>query len=337
MSVILSGIQPSSSALHLGNYIGAILNWKKMVENLKSEDICYFMIADLHTMTSNKNPKLLRENTKRLLATYIACGIEPSDKVIFFIQSKVPAHCELCWILSTICPLGQLMRMTQFKDKKRKLSIDQINAGLLYYPVLMAADIMLYQTNFVPVGEDQRQHLEFTRDIIQKFNNTYNVDDVFTMTDGVIDKISKKIMSLGDGTKKMSKSVGDDKDKIYLTDSDNEIIKKIKSAKTDSIKGITYNKEERPEISNLITIYSALSGKDIKDICNTYIDKGTKDFKDDLANVIVDVIAPIREKINNILAKNDKYLDDIIEKGNKIANKIANETLNNVKKVVGLL
>ncbi len=337
MSVIFSGIQPSGSALHLGNYIGAILNWKKIIENLKDEDKCYFMIADLHTLTSNKDPKALRNNTKRLLATYLACGIIPSERIAFFEQSKVPAHCELCWILSTVCPLGQLMRMTQFKDKKGKLGVEQVNAGLLYYPILMAADILLYRSNFVPVGEDQIQHLEFAKDIVQKFNNAYNVNDVFTISTAVIDSNSKRIMSLGDGTKKMSKSVGTDNDKIYLTDSNDEIIKKVKLAKTDSIKGIVYNKEKRPEVSNLITIYSVLSGKSIEEVCAMYENKGTKDFKDDLIEVIINTIVPIREIVNKILEKEEDKLDEIIEKGNKIANSVANETLIKVKKAVGLL
>ena len=339
MSIFLSGIQPSSQTLQLGNYIGAILNWKKTVNNLKKEDRCYFMLPDLHAMTTVKSRDMLHDNIKKLIATYIACGIEPNDNVVFFQQSKVPAHCELCWILSTITPVGQLERMTQFKDKKNKLSLDEVNAGLLYYPILMAADIILYKANFVPVGEDQKQHVEFTRDIVQKFINIYGngeKNDLFVLPEAMIDKTSKRIMSLGDGTKKMSKSVGEDKDKIFLTDTDEQIAKKIKTAKTDSIMGIYYDKENRPEVSNLINIFSALTDRTTEDISNEYREKNTKSFKDDLTQLLINEIKPIREKQNQLL-KNDAYLEEIITKGNKIANDVANDTLIKVKKAVGLL
>ena len=339
MSIFLSGIQPSSQTLQLGNYIGAILNWKKTVNNLKKEDRCYFMLPDLHAMTTVKSRDMLHDNIKKLIATYIACGIEPNDNVVFFQQSKVPAHCELCWILSTITPVGQLERMTQFKDKKNKLSLDEVNAGLLYYPILMAADIILYKANFVPVGEDQKQHVEFTRDIVQKFINIYGngeKNDLFVLPEAMIDKTSKRIMSLGDGTKKMSKSVGEDKDKIFLTDTDEQIAKKIKTAKTDSIMGIYYDKENRPEVSNLINIFSALTNRTVEDISNEYREKNTKSFKDDLTQLLINEIKPIREKQNQLL-KNDAYLEEIITKGNKIANDVANDTLIKVKKAVGLL
>ena len=339
MSVILSGIQPSSPKLHLGNYIGSLLNWKDMVKSMNDEDKCYFMIADLHSLTSNKNRNAMLENTKNLIATYIACGIQPSENVIFFKQSMIPAHCELCWILSTITPLGQLERMTQFKDKKGKLSVNDINSGLLYYPVLMVADIILYKANLVPVGEDQKQHLELTRDIVDKFINIYgngDNDDIFVKPNPMIDNVSKRIMSLGDGSKKMSKSVGEEKDKIFLTDTNEEIAKKIKTAKTDSITGIYYDKENRLEVSNLINIYSAISKKTVEEISNEYRDKSTKIFKDDLTEIVVNEISPIRERQVEIL-KDVDYLYKILENGNKIANEVANETLIKVKKAVGLL
>ena len=229
--------------------------------------------------------------------------------------------------------------MTQFKDKKNKLSLDEVNAGLLYYPILMAADIILYKANFVPVGEDQKQHVEFTRDIVQKFINIYGngeKNDLFVLPEAMIDKTSKRIMSLGDGTKKMSKSVGEDKDKIFLTDTDEQIAKKIKTAKTDSIMGIYYDKENRPEVSNLINIFSALTNRTVEDISNEYREKNTKSFKDDLTQLLINEIKPIREKQNQLL-KNDAYLEEIITKGNKIANDVANDTLSKVKKAVGLL
>ena len=343
MSVILSGIQPSSSSLHLGNYIGALLNWKKVVKNLKKDDICYFMLADLHSLTSNKDPKCLAENTKKLIATYIACGIQQNENICFFKQSMIPAHCELCWILSTITPLGQLERMTQFKDKKAKFgekSAENINAGLLYYPILMIADIILYKANLVPVGEDQKQHIELTRDIVQRFINIYGNgenDDIFTIPEGMIDNTSKRIMSLGDGSKKMSKSSSDNKDLIFLSDTNDEIAKKIKTAKTDSITGIYYDTTNRPDVSNLINIYSSLSGMTIEEISNKYnYEKSTKAFKDDLTQLIISAIEPIRTKQNEIL-KDKTYLDKILEEGNKRANQVANNTLVKVKKAVGLL
>ena len=339
MSVILSGIQPSSSSLHLGNYIGSILKWKKVVENLSPNDECFFMIVDLHALTSSKNAENLRKNIKSLLATYLACGITPNERVVFFQQSKIPAHCELCWILSTITPLGQLERMTQFKDKKNKFGmdgLDNVNAGLLYYPVLMAADIMLYKANFVPVGEDQKQHIELTRDIIQKFNNIYGDEGIFTMPDGMIDDTSKRIMSLSDGNKKMSKSFGDSKDTIFLSDEDDDIAKKIKTAKTDSIMGIYYDKKNRPEVSNLINIFSAISGKSVENISNEYKNQSTKVFKDDLTQLLIKEIAPIRETHIELL-KDEKRLFNILNYGNKIANEKANATLLRVKKAVGLI
>ncbi len=340
MTVFLSGIQPSDCKLHLGNYIGAILNSKNIAKSLHKDDKFYFMIADLHAMTSIHESNVLKENIKRLAATYIACGIEPDfEKIFIFQQSRVSAHCELCWILSTITSIGQLERMTQFKDKKGKSSVNDINAGLLFYPVLMVADIILYKANSILVGDDQTQHLEFTRDTVQKFMKTfgnYNDDSIFVMPDKITTEESKRIMSLGDGTKKMSKSVGDNKDKIFLTDTDEEIEKKIKTAKTDSIIGIYYDKENRPEISNLINIFSAISKKSIQEINNEYCEKNTKTFKDDLIQLLIKEIKPIREKYNDLI-KESLYLEDILNKSNKIANEVANDTLMKVKKVIGLI
>ena len=339
MSVYFSGIQPSSNSLHLGNYIGAIMNWKRIIQKAKEDDKFYFMLADLHTMTSKKNADELKKNIILLIATYIACGIQPSEKIVFFQQSNISAHCELCWILSTITPLGQLERMTQFKDKKGKLSVDEINAGLLYYPILMAADILLYNANYVPVGEDQRQHMEFTRDLVDKFNNVYadanGKNSIFVMPEALIDKTSKRIMSLGDGSKKMSKSVGEEKDRIFLTDTDEQIAKKIKSAKTASIMGIFYD-EGRLEVNNLINIYSAITGKSVPEVSDMYRTKNTKQFKDDLAEILINEISPIRSKMQEVL-KDEDYLRKIVSNGNEIANKIASKTLIEVKKIVGLM
>ncbi len=330
--IFFSGIQPSSQYLHLGNYIGAILNWKNNIKKSKDDNFI-FMVADLHTMTSLHNPSEIKNNIKTLVSTYLACDIDPvkNSNINFFIQSSIPEHCELNWILTTICPLGLLERMTQFKDKKSKLSSNEINTGLLCYPILMAADILLYQTNYVPVGIDQKQHVEFCRDIVLKFNNTYNVDNVFTLPECYIETTNQKIMSLNDGSKKMSKSFGNENDKIFLCDTNDLIAKKIKTAKTDSILGI-YTDENRPEVNNLINIYSALSGKSIDWINKEYREKNTKTFKDDLTQVIIETISPIRKKIEYNL-KNYTDIENIIKNGNQYAKNIAEKTMKNVKEI----
>lgn len=328
-----SGIQPSSQYLHLGNYIGAILNWKNNIKKSKDDNFI-FMVADLHTMTSLHNPTEITNNIKTLVSTYLACDINPveNSNINFFIQSSIPEHCELNWILTTICPLGLLERMTQFKDKKNKLSSNEINTGLLCYPILMAADILLYQTNYVPVGIDQKQHVEFCRDIVLKFNNIYNVNNVFTVPECYIEATNQKVMSLSDGSKKMSKSFGNENDRIFLNDTNDLIAKKIKTAKTDSILGI-YTDNNRPEVNNLINIYSALSGKSIEYINKEYREKNTRTFKDDLTQIIIEAISPIRKKIEYNL-KNYNDIKKIIKNGNQYAKSIAEKTMKNVKEVL---
>ena len=294
------------------------------------------MVADLHSMTSVHDATTLMNNKVNLVATYFACGIQPNKNVFFFTQSAVHAHSELNWILTSICPLGLLERMTQYKDKVNKKKAEDINAGLLCYPILMASDILLYNSNYVPVGEDQKQHIEFCRDIVCKFNNIYNIDNIFTMPEGLIEKAGKRIMSLGNGKVKMSKSIGNENDKIFLLDEDDVIARKIKLAKTDSIMGI-YSNINRPEVSNLINIFSAICGKSIEAINSEYHNKSTKIFKDDLTQILISEISPIRKNLIDYLKNNQDLLKKTIEEGNRRANDIANAKLLEVKKAIGLL
>ena len=333
--LLLTGIQPSGT-LHLGNYIGALLNCKNNVEKFKKDGEVLFFVADLHSLTSKKDPELVKKATMDLIATYLASGINVADNCNFFIQSQVPQHCELNWIFTTICPLGLLERMTQFKDKKGKLSVEEINTGLLCYPILMAADILLYSATDVAVGEDQLQHMEFTRDIAQKFMHVYNCPDLFVLPQGLIGKENKRIMSLGDATKKMSKSVGEEKDRILLTDSDDEIAKKIKVAKTDAIMGIYYDKENRPEVSNLLNIMSSITHKSVEELSEKYKNTGTKVFKDDLTQVLIDELSGFREKFNEY-RKDEENLLTILEKGREVASEKASKKMAEIRKIVGLI
>ena len=336
MSIYFTGIQSSGNVLHLGNYIGSLLNLKNKIKSASQNDKFIVMVADLHSMTSVHNPAVLRENRINLIATYFACGIQPNENVFFFTQSAIPAHSELNWILTSICPLGLLERMTQYKDKVSKKKAEDINTGLLCYPILMAGDILLYDSNYVPVGEDQTQHIEFCRDMVNKFHHIYNVEGVFTMPEGLIEKTNKRIMSLGNGNVKMSKSVGTDNDKIFLLDDNDVIAKKIKVAKTDSIIGI-YSDQNRPEISNLINSFSSISGKSVEDISNEYRDKQTKAFKDDLTQLLINEISPIRKNILDYLKNSKDLLVKTIQAGNERANEIAEKKLIAVKQAIGLL
>ena len=348
MSVILSGIQ-ASGTLHLGNYLGSVLQWKnKINQNQKNNvnDKFFFMIADLHSLTTVKNKDLLKNNVINLISSYLGCGIGIDDNnvinenVTIFIQSQVRQHTELTWILSCITPIGQLFRMTQFKDKFSKYSNNNeinnsnANAGLLFYPILMASDILLYKTNKVPVGDDQRQHIEFTRDIAEKFNSHYD-SNVFNIPEIEIQKETARIMSLQDGTKKMSKSDESVNAIIYLTDTDDIIAKKIKIAKTDSFTGIYYDKQNRPEVSNLIEIFALLLNSNIKNIENKYQNIGTKQFKDDLTDCLINTLSPIRNKINQFQL-NPEYLLNIVKNGNNNARNVGEETMKNVRNVVGI-
>lgn len=324
--VIFSGAQPSGK-LSLANYIGAFKNWVK----LQDEYDCYYCIVDLHSLTVFQEPKELRKRTLEALAQYIACGLDP-EKVTLFIQSHVSAHAELTWILNCMTYMGELSRMTQFKDKAKKHS-ENINAGLFTYPVLMATDILLYQTDLVPVGEDQKQHLELARDIAQRFNNRYSV--TFKVPEPYIPKIGARIMSLQEPDKKMSKSDTNENATIRIIDSPDDIKRKIKRAVTDSIGEVRYN-DEQLGIKNLINIYSAMSGETIESIVNKYEGIGYSKFKEDLAEIVIEGLRPIREKYNELINNKD-YLEKIYAEGANRAERKAIKTLRKVYRKVGLI
>ena len=325
--VILSGIQATGN-LTLGNYLGAINNWKKMQE----EYYCNYMIADLHTLTIRNNPEKLRNNTLDLLALYIAAGIDP-EKSNIFIQSQVAAHAELAWILNCYTYMGELSRMTQFKDKSTKHA-DNINSGLFTYPVLMAADILLYQADLVPVGEDQKQHVELTRNIAERFNKIYG--DTFKVPEPYIHGVGARVMGLQDPTSKMSKSSTIPNDSIFLNDDPDVILKKFKKAVTDSENIVRYEKQEKPGISNLISIYSAITGKSKENIEKEFEGKGYGDFKVAVAECVIEELKPLQNKYNE-LKNNPDYLEKLYINGAERAKKIAKATLKDVYEKVGLV
>jgi len=328
MKQVLSGVQPTGN-LHLGNYLGAIKNWVKM----QDEYNCLFCIVDLHAITVPQDPKELTNNTRNTAAAYIACGIDTKKSIIFH-QSAIAEHSELGWLLSTMTPLGWLNRMTQFKEKAGK-NKDKSCLGLYSYPVLMAADILLYKATHVPVGEDQKQHLELTRDIAGAFNRQYD-KEYFTLPEPMIMGNATRVMSLRDGTKKMSKSEESDNSRINLTDDDDTIVRKIKKAKSDMEAGVTYDLEKRPEASNLLNIYVAISGEKRKDIETRYQDSGFAKFKADLAELMVEHIRPIRSEMQKL--QSDKaYLDEILKEGVLKAGDIASKNMLEIKKIMGLL
>ncbi len=324
---ILSGIQ-STGKLTLGNYIGAINNWTRMQEEYN----CYYMIANLHSLTVRNDPEELKENTLKIIALYIAAGIDPEKNTIF-IQSQVKEHAELAWILNCYTYMGELSRMTQFKDKSAKHQ-DNINAGLFTYPVLMAADILLYKASVVPVGEDQKQHLEITRDIAERFNKIYG--ETFVVPEPYIKKESARIMGLQDPTSKMSKSAENANDVIFLDDSEETIIKKIKRAVTDSENKVRFDPENKPGVSNLMQIYSALTEKSFTEIEKEFENEGYGIFKQAVAEKIVERLKPIQEKYNELL-NNREYLEKIYTEGKMKAEKLASETLREVKDKIGIL
>lgn len=324
--IIFSGIQPSGS-LTLGNYLGALKNFV----NLQDEYNCYYCVVDMHAITVPKEPKELRKNTLQVLANYLAAGLDP-DKSTLFIQSHVPAHAELSWILNCFTYFGELGRMTQFKDKSKR-NEGNITAGLFDYPVLMVADILLYQADLVPVGEDQRQHLEITRDVAQRFNNRFS--PTFTVPEPYIPKVGAKIMSLQDPTIKMSKSDTNENSFILLSDSTDDIKRKFKRAVTDSL-GVVKLNEEQPGIRNLLGIYTKLTDEKVEDIVSKYEGKGYAEFKSDVADLVIEELKPIREK-SEYLLKNKDYLEEIYAKGAQKAENAARKTLRKVQKKVGFI
>ena len=326
---ILSGIQPSGD-LTLGSYLGAIKNWAALAD----EYDCYYMLADMHTITVRQVPAELRRHTLTQVAAYIASGLDP-EKNVLFVQSHVPAHAQLGWVLDCYTMFGELSRMTQFKDKSAK-NADNINGGLFTYPALMAADILLYQPDYVPVGNDQKQHVELTRDVAERFNHIYG--DVFKVPEPYIPKVGARVMSLSDPASKMSKSDKDPNGSIYLMEKPEDILRKFKRAVTDSDteKCVRYAPEEKPGVSNLMAIYSAVTGKTFAEIEAEFDGQGYGAFKPAVGEAVVETLRPIREEAGRIL-KDKAYLESVYKAGAEKASYVANKTLRKVYKKVGFV
>ncbi len=329
MKTIVSGIQPSGK-MTLGNYLGAIKNFVALQDSSEEQDFLVF-VADLHAITVPQDPKALRNNIRSLVAVYLACGLDPK-KVSLFIQSEVHEHAELGYLLQTITYIGELERMTQYKDKMVK-QVSGVSSALLTYPVLMAADILLYNADAVPVGEDQKQHLEITRDLAQRFNSRYS--ETFKLPEPLIPKNgAAKIMSLQEPTKKMSKSDPIDKACIFLLDEPNVIRKKIASAVTDSDGIIKYDPINKPGVSNLLTILSVASNKDIKVLEEEYQGRGYGEFKKDVAEAVVNMLEPIQKRYNELL--NSDEIDRVLDEGREKASILARKMVSKVKRKMGL-
>ena len=321
-------MQPSADSLHLGNYLGALNNWVAMQEEFNA----YYMIADLHAITVPQDPKQLLENTRRTAAQYIAAGIDPSKSALF-IQSQVPAHAQLAWVLNCITGFGEAGRMTQFKDKSQKAESDSASVGLFTYPILQAADILLYQPKKVPVGEDQRQHLELTRDLAMRFNSRFG--ETFTVPEAHILKETAKIYDLQNPTAKMSKS-NEPKGTINIMDDSSVTVKKIKGSVTDADSEIRFDAENKAGVSNLLGIYSAVSGKSVKDLEAVFAGKGYGDLKSEVADAVISVIEPIRQRATELLANADE-LDRLLSSGSSRANELAEATLASVYDKIGFI
>ena len=325
--VSYSGVQPSGN-LTIGNYLGAIKNFPIYSEQYK----CFYCVVDQHAITVRQVPAELRRRTYETLALYIACGLDP-EKNTLYVQSHVPAHTEMAWMLNCFTMFGELSRMTQFKDKSAKHS-DNINAGLFTYPVLMAADILLYQTNVVPIGADQKQHLELARNIVDRFNQLY--PDTFTMPEPIIPKSGAKIMSLAEPTQKMSKSDENENAVVRILDTPDAIMRKFKRAVTDSDSEIRFDPENKPGVSNLLTIYSCFSGKSIEEAEREFDGRGYGDFKTAVGQVCCDKLIPVQEEYRRILA--DKaYLEEVMKKGADEASYYARKTLSKVRRKLGFV
>jgi tryptophanyl-tRNA synthetase len=325
--ILTSGIGPSGH-LNIGGYIGAVKQWLTLQDQYQ----CRFFLVDLHAITVRQDPQLLRERCYEMLALYIACGLNP-EKNLLFIQSHVPAHAELAWILNCFAYMGELNRMTQFKDKSRRHAAN-VNVGLFDYPILMAADILLYDTHLVPVGEDQKQHLELTRDLALRFNSLFG--EIFTIPEPFIPKVGARIMSLQDPTKKMSKSDEDPNNYLTLLDPPDQIRNKIKRAVTDSGKEVRYDEEQKPGIANLLTIFSAITQQPIAQIEQHYAGKGYGAFKSDLAEVLVAFLTPIQERYN-ALRQNPDYLQKVLQQGAAAARQLAAKKMRQVHDALGFI
>ena len=324
--IILSGIQPTGT-FTLGNYLGAVKNWRQLQE----EYDCYYFVADLHALTVYHDPAARRKASREAFALLLACGLDPTKSLVF-IQSHVPAHAQMAWMLSCLSPFGDLSRMTQFKDKSAKHPED-INAGLFTYPALMAGDILLYQADYVPVGADQTQHLEFTRNIAARFNHIYG--ETFRLPEGYFPKTGARVMSLAEPTAKMSKSDENAKATIFILDDEKTILKKFKSAVTDSEALVAF-REGKDGINNLMTIYSAVTGKSMEAIADEFSGKGYGDFKTAVGTVVAEELRPIRENFARLM-KDEAYLDDVMREGAERASHIAEKTLCKVKRRMGLI
>ena len=328
---IFSGVQPTGN-LHLGNYIGAIKNFVDL-QNQKEND-CVYCVVDLHAITTKQDPKILKNNIRETTAAFLASGLD-YNKSIIFNQSLVPAHSEGSWILGCIARMGWLNRMTQFKEKAGK-DKEKASVGLYIYPILMAADILLYDATHVPVGEDQKQHLELSRDIAQKFNTDFKSPNFLKAPEPLIQKNFSRIMSLKDGTKKMSKSDPSDLSRINLTDGKDQIVNKIRKAKTDSLTLPNDDKDlsKRPEVENLLGIYSSLSNQSLKITINEFSGKSFSELKNSLVDLVVDKIAPISNEINR-LQKDNNFIDAVVKDGAKKASEIASKKVEELKKIIG--
>ena len=326
---VLSGIQPTHDSFHLGNYLGAIKQWV----DLQNSSDAFYCVVDLHALTVETNPEDLRKRTLSSVAQLIALGLDP-DKCTLFIQSHVPAHNQLAWVMECITGFGEASRMTQFKDKSQKAGSDRTVVGLFTYPILQAADILLYQAHKVPVGEDQRQHIELTRDLGQRFNSRFG--EVFTIPEGYILKAGAKINDLQEPTAKMSKSSASSSGVIELMDSPEINTKKIKSAVTDTGREVTFDEKEKPGISNLLTIYSSLTGKSIAASEADFAGKGYGDFKGAVAEVVVDYLKPVRDKANELL-QDEVHLSKLLKIGAEKADAVASKTLKETYAALGLI
>tara|TARA_B100000886_G_scaffold327854_1_gene275709 strand:+ start:45 stop:1046 length:1002 start_codon:yes stop_codon:yes gene_type:complete len=328
---IFSGVQPTGN-LHIGNYLGAIKNFVELNNDDSNE--CIFCVVDLHAITIKQEPKVLKKNIRETVATFIASGIDPNKSIIFN-QSAVAAHSEGAWILSCVARMGWLNRMTQFKEKAGK-DKEKASIGLYSYPVLMAADILLYDATHVPVGDDQKQHLELCRDIAQKFNNDFSVKNFLKVPEPLIQKELSRIMSLKDGTKKMSKSELSDLSRINLTDDKDQIINKIKKAKTDTLPMARSIKEldRRPEAQNLLGIYASLSNSTLEFSIDKFAGKNFSEFKEELSELLVNEIMPVSNEIKKLL-KDQSYLDSILLDGVEKADNIASKKIKNIKEIIG--
>ena len=326
---VLSGIQPTADSFHIGNYLGALRQWVSMQDTHQT----FYSVVDLHAITVDQEPELLRGRTRIAAAQLLALGVDPQRSVLF-VQSHVPAHLQLSWVLECLTGFGEASRMTQFKDKSLRSGSDRTSVGLFTYPVLMAADILLYSADQVPVGEDQRQHLELTRDLAQRFNSRFG--DVFTVPEPYIVKETAKIYDLADPTSKMSKSAASMAGVIDLLDDPKVTAKKIRSAVTDNEREIRYDPERKPGVSSLLSIHSALSGRSIAELEKDYAGKGYGDFNGDLADVVAGALAPFRDRTLELLEDTDK-LDGILAEGAEKARTVAEPLLERVYDAVGFL